>query len=90
MRMVEEATSSRIRSARACGTSNKAYNIDDVVEQNLSNPGKEDYETLILAAPTVDISEITGSSNSVKEEKAINSSKKMIQISEKHFRNTPV
>lgn len=48
----------------------------------LSNPGKEDYETLILAAPTIDISEITGSNNAVKEEKAINSSKKMIQISE--------
>ena len=64
MRMLENDGSCRIRTARAYSSVyNDAarwpkYNFTDVVNYNLGNPGREDYEMLVMSAPTVDITNL--------------------------------
>ena len=47
----------RIKSARAntAVNSNSGANYEHVVRHNLANPGREEYEVLVLSAPSKDI-----------------------------------
>ena len=64
LRKIERSHKCRIRSARAYSSTvdKKAKwplrNFKDVVEENLMNPGNENYDILVMSAPTVDITNL--------------------------------
>ena len=90
LRIVEKSQKCRIRSARAYSSvfdrnaKWPAKNFKDVVDINLKNPGNEDYETLIMTSPTVDISNLDADiEQNILEERIATSSKNMVSIGEK-------
>ena len=90
LRIIEKSHKCRIRSARAYSSvydkSAKwpAKNFKDVVTHNLKNPGDENYKTLMMSSPTVDISNIASTiiTGDSLEQKVIESSKNMFTIAE--------
>ena len=86
LRIVEKSLKCRIKSVKAYGSSKDdsanwpKKNFKDVVNDNISNPGKEEYNVLVMSAPTVDISNIDAGKSTKKdaEQKVIDSSKNMM------------
>ena len=83
----------RIKSAIAYSSNNNngarwpELNIADVVDQNLKNPGREEYDILVLSAPTDDItnlntSRLANNNTETLELQAIESSKNMFNIAQ--------
>ena len=83
----------RIKSAIAYSSNNNngarwpELNIADVVDQNLKNPGREEYDIHVLSAPTVDItnlntSRLANNNTETLELQAIESSKNMFNIAQ--------
>ena len=98
LRIVERASGCRIRSTRAYSSHHDVNarwpdkNFRKVVRENLTNPGSEDYEVLVMSAPTVDISNLDTnmtSNNSTEslEQKVIESSKNMFNIATEALSN---
>ena len=64
LREVEKASNCRIRSAKAYSSTSDSgarwpvRNFKDVVQNNLNNPGQENYDILILSSPTVDLTNL--------------------------------
>ena len=92
-RVIEKSRKCRIKSAIAYSSNNNndarwpELNIADVVDQNLKNPGREEYDILVLSAPTVDItnlntSRLANNNTETLELQAIESSKNMFNIAQ--------
>ena len=85
LRSIEEILKWRICSAKAYSSyhdENSRWpenNYADVVKAKLSNPGLEDYKALVMASPTVDITNLKSSNMNQEEceQEVINSSKNM-------------
>ena len=73
LRLIEESLKCRIRSVKAYSSNrdDKARwpekNFAQVIQNNLSNPGLEKYDILVMSAPTVDITNLTPSRMSRQE-----------------------
>ena len=86
IRLVEKSSRSIISTARAYGSTNcnnarwPERNFKDVVSYKLRNSGRQDYEILVMSAPTVDISNLDTSSlgPDVLKQKVISSCKNII------------
>ena len=90
LRKLEKSHKCRIRSVRAYSSvyDNQASfprnNFKDVVADNLENPGRENYDILVMSCPTVDITNMdhVKDTKDMMEEKAVESSKNMMIIAE--------
>ena len=91
LRIVEKSLNCRIKSTKAYSSTKDdtskwpKKNFNDVVAHSLKNPGIEEYNVLVMSAPTVDITNID-TNESTKEEaeqKVINSSKNMFNIAQR-------
>ena len=64
MKILEKDNNCRLRTARAYSSVYDdaarwpEYNFTDIVNYNLGNPGREEYEMLVMSAPTVDITNL--------------------------------
>ena len=89
LRLVEKSGKCVIRSARAYSSTNDntarwpERNFQDVVHKNLANPGRHEYDILVMSAPTVDITNLfPNSSSDYLEQKVINSCKNMLNTAQ--------
>ena len=91
LRIVEKSLKLRIKSAKAYSSTKDdaakwpTKNFNDVVSHNLKNPGNEEFNILVMSAPTVDITNID-TINQVKKDvelKVINSCKNMMNIAQR-------
>ena len=93
LRSIERSRKCRIKSARAYSSKpdNNArwpeYNFEDIVKNNLKKPGREEFDVLVMSAPTVDITNLNTTkvaTNNTEdlELKAIESSRNMFNIAE--------
>ena len=95
LRKVEKSRKCRIRSARAYSSTKDdnsmfpAKNFSDVVYDNLKNSGGEEYDVLVMSAPSVDISNLNPSNmnKNIIEDKIYQSSKNMIKTAEEALAN---
>ena len=93
LRNIEKSRKCRIKSTRAytSKSDNNArwpeLNFEDVVRKNLENPGREEFDVLVMSAPAVDItnldiSKVTDNNIEELELKVIESSRNMFNIAE--------
>ena len=90
LRKLEKSRKCRIRSLRAYSSVYDdlarfpEQNFKEVVSYNLDNPGRENYDVLIVSCPTVDISNTDPTRMNMNkiEEKVFQSSKNMMNIAE--------
>ena len=90
LRKLEKSHKLRIRSVRAYSSvydklaKFPSKNFKAVVADNLENPGRENYDILVMSSPTVDITNVDTAKYSMDrmEEMAEQSSKNMINIAE--------
>ena len=92
LRKIETACNARVVSARAYSSVPdpsarwQELNFRDVVEQKLKNSGREDFDTLVMSAPTVDISNLDTSrlrsndSTDFYKQRVIQSSRNMFNL----------
>ena len=86
LRKIEKSRKCRIRSVRAYSSVHDnlakfpTMNFEDVIADNLENPGRESYDILMMSSPTVDITNTD--TKDKMEEKAVQSSKNMMYIAE--------
>ena len=98
---MEELNKCRIRSARA---HNSKYdknailltkNYHDVTKLHLKNPGRENFDVLVLSSPTVDITNID-TNNKDAEQKVIKSCRNIVELANealeenKHLKNVVI
>ena len=101
LREIEKHQHCRIKSERAYSSvfSSKArwpkQNYSDVVKSRLQHPGREDFEVLIMSAPTVDITNLDAKSHLTEEEQdklnyeAKLSSQNMFSLAERSLSDNP-
>ena len=101
MRAVERFSNSRMRTATAYSSVHDSqakwpkFNFTAVVENALKNPGKDDFEVLVLSAPTVDITNmdtsklISTDSIDYYQQKTIISSQNMFSLAQRSLQQNP-
>ena len=100
-RILEEYSGSRIKTARAYSSvyDLKARwperNYTDVVKDNLENPGRENFDVVVMTAPTVDITNLDTStlqpseSTEAYQQKAVISAQNMFSLAEYSLEQNP-
>ena len=73
LRHVEKALKCRIRSVKA----NSSKNFKNVVDFHLKNPGREEFDSVVMSAPSMDITNIFVHSKEEAEKVVVNSCKNM-------------
>ena len=101
IRHVEFCSDSRIKTARAYSSvyDDRArwptYNFTDVVKYELENPGFQNFDTLVMSAPTVDITNLDTSKLTTKDSTVVFqqnvhvSSKNMFSLAERSLQQNP-
>ena len=101
MRNIENFSKCRVRTARAYSSTNDKsarwpkYNFTDVVSYALANPGRDDFDVVVMSAPTMDITNMDtarqtpADSKEVFEQKAIASSQNMFNIAVNSLKKYP-
>ena len=85
LRHVEKSLKCRIRSVKANSTSADGWpnkNFRNVVDFHLKNPGIEKFDSVVMSAPSVDITNIDEFTKEEAEMVVINSCKNMVKIAE--------
>ena len=101
VRILENVTNTRISTARAYSSVNDKtarwpeYNHSDVVKYSLKNSGRDKYDMLVMAAPTVDISNMDTSklcpsdNTEVFKQKAVASAQNMFSLAQTSLEQYP-
>ena len=86
LRLTEKASRCRIRSVTASNCDENSRhpenNFADVVKYNLNNPGREDFEALVMSAPTKDISDLHSLDDKTAKARVKSSVKSMVNVAE--------
>ena len=91
IREVEKASRTRIKTAKA----HSSANFKDSVEYNLKHPGTDEFDVVVMSAPTVDITKIDTSklvpnaNTEAFQTRAQESSKNMFRIAERALEQNP-
>ena len=94
LRLVEKSLKCRIKSVKAYSSTHDdsakwpKKNFKDVVSHSIRNAGMEEFNVLVISAPTVDISNIDMEKETLKDaqQKAIDSSKNMMNIAQRELK----
>ena len=98
---LEYSSNCRIKTVRAYSSVHDEnakwpqYNFTDVVKRALNNPGREEYDMLVMSAPTVDITNLNTSklgprdNTKVFQQKVIVSSQNMFSLAQRSLEQNP-